>query len=236
MGYCKPYKVITFIESFIEAIRSMEGSVAGMPFKTINLFLFLCYATSALLLCGCATTNYYEKFYSPLKSSNSSTNKKTKDVDVQFLDNTNLLDERRIEIIERGFEVLGVSSFIGTHCPWSCAVEQAKKIGANLVLISEKYYDTVSRSWVSVSSHSSSYTSPYGTTTTTTTGTATPYVRETDRYATTALFFREKVQGVNFYGVVFDASQELLPAIHSTPLSLSEYPLLSRGAKRAVLD
>lgn len=53
--------------------------------------------------------------------------------------NGNNFYEREAELLARGYSRLGYSEFSELHCPWGYAIDQARRIGAETVLLQESF-------------------------------------------------------------------------------------------------
>lgn len=198
-----------------------------------------------LVVCSGCITNYYEKFYvgegrvsenaakpSALSSQKEklplsgpeqplrlcySLAREQSDIEAEFLDT-----------IESGYEFLGSSQFVATHCPWSCVIDHAKKIGATLVVLREKFSDKELRTGVMVMPSTSysqgtwnTYSSgvisspqtgmysfqgnTYGRYSGTTTSyNAIPYSYAVNVYNQSALFFKRCSFDKDFYGALIN--------------------------------
>lgn len=96
-----------------------------------------------LTLLGCATTNGYQQFYTPhvdvLTLTDVQLLKKGEDPVIYSSNNL----ERDIRILmSKGYAAIGESSFNGSLQGEGGAVDQAKRVGASVVLISSTYTNT----------------------------------------------------------------------------------------------
>lgn len=155
---------------------------------------------AALLLAGCA--NGYEKFYQSVPPP--TTGFAPVAGEPQLTSGTTDARETVIQMFQSGYGLVGLADFTGPAQDRAGAIAQAKKVGASLILVSQKFQNTVSGTIpltlpTSTTSYTSGTANAYGTGgyasgtysgTTTTYGTQTtniPY--SVDRYEQTALFF-----------------------------------------------
>lgn len=116
-------------------------------------------AVASLLLCACSGcfTNYYAKHYRQKTMGMSHLAQKKWSGKVEIRPVTT--EEGVISALEAGYVPLGASSFSDLHCPWFCLVDQAKKVGADLVLVDETFKGEEKRtSVVFLPSHTMSHT------------------------------------------------------------------------------
>ncbi|MBE6401412.1 MAG: hypothetical protein E7037_05220 [Verrucomicrobia bacterium] len=187
-------------------------------------FLFLL-VTIAFAICGCVS-NYYEEYY-VANASAGTEYEKVDDVSLRFSSSPDEdFEEELFALIEDGYELVGESAFSAVHCPWVCAIEQAKDVGATLVVFREKFHRSkVVKRTAYVSSTTYSYTSgtvsgysstggyvsgTYSGHTGNTTLHAVPYSQEADYYNQYGFFFRKRKFDGNFYGVIL-AFPQFLP-------------------------
>lgn len=160
------------------------------------------------LLLGACMANGYQKFYVGVSGELS---------DYQYFEGqpqlypTNDFDRDIDQLARRGYFPIGQSAFSGQIENTKNALKQASRVGAEIVLVSSKYVDTVSGSipWQSPTTTTSTTnvygstqgtigTTPYagiytGTGTTTTRGTQTTYIPYSyQRYNQRAIYFSSK--------------------------------------------
>jgi len=102
---------------------------------------------TAAVIAGCVT-NGYEKYYSPQSGSESALSNPFVDkplaIPKVYAHSSDLkADAKRLE--EDGYVLLGTSSFFGpsNRSTQAQAIEQGKKVGASLVMVSSSYRDTL---------------------------------------------------------------------------------------------
>jgi hypothetical protein len=154
----------------------------------------------AVLLAGCA--NGYEKFYQPVPPPSMGFAPFTGDPQLTYASAP--LRETVLQMFRAGYGLTGVSDFTGPAQNPAGAVAQAKKVGAAVIVISQRYQNTVSGAIpITTPTSTTSYTSGtaniYGTAgmasgnysgTTTTYGSQTNYIPYSiDRYEQAALYF-----------------------------------------------
>jgi hypothetical protein len=155
---------------------------------------------AALALCGCSSG--YEKFYQPAQQSTIGFLPFTGEP--QIRNATGTPQETTFQMFRAGYALLGVSDFSGPAQDRAGAIAQAKKVGAAVIVISQRYQNTVSGALpittpTSNTSYSSGTANIYGpggmatgnySGTTTTYGSQTTYVPYSiDRYEQTAAYF-----------------------------------------------
>lgn len=194
-------------------IRLLKRFKENSTMKKFAGFLQLLLTTT-----GCLT-NHYEEFYIDKDTEYFSTIPAVNvgnDVELRVA----TTEEDVINLMEEGYLPIGSSSFLSPYNGMTCAVDTAKKHGAQMALFDIKFKET--KNYTSVlflPTTSTSYTygtvnaSAYGTggyahahghysgTTTTTTMNAVPVQRSVDIYSHNALFFK-KVDPQSFYGII----------------------------------
>lgn len=227
-----------------------------------NRFKNLCISVILFpLLTGCITNHYAQNYTSSeilserkqtppnenceqvvLRLSVASTDE---DAEAEFKD-----------FIEDGYVFIGSSVFSAPHCPWSCAIDQAKKIKANLVLLRKDFLRSETRTGITfVPSTSYSYSNgsintfsygnvysnnntysysgtantTYSRTTSTTTMNAVPYSYDVDIFKQQAIFFKKKKPEKSFYGVLIDAPKFLPGDKASDPVKVTVWAVLKNS-------
>lgn len=192
----------------------------------------------ALALAGC--TNAYTKFYQPNPSSSPdevAAYRVSPPPATPMIDHTSLTGEALVKAYaEQGYGILGHSSFNGGgNAPDADAIIQGKKIGADLVVISNPRYTGTRSSVVPLitPTTSTSYTSgsataygsggtatAYGSARTTTYGTSTSYVPiSTDRYDFLAVYFVKTRSHLGaFVENLSEAQRHLLQSNHGVTI------------------
>ncbi len=132
-----------------------------------------------------------------------------------------------LDVLERGYVPFGQSSFEGVHCPWFCAIDCAEEMGADLVLIDEKFKEKESYTSVlflpttsTTYSHGSVYGggthAHYSGSSITTSTQAVPIQKTREIYKQTALFF-QKLDLKNYYGAILYVPPRLPTDTADTP-------------------
>ena len=118
--------------------------------------------------------------------------------------------------MEHGFLPIGTATFTGAHCPWSCAIDVAEEVRADLILMDETFEREGPRpSVIFLPSYSHSYssgtvyntrntaynTSSYCASSSTTTLSAVPIEVHVNFFKQSALFMR-KGNFSRFYGAI----------------------------------
>ncbi len=204
-----------------------------------------------LFFSGCFV-NHYEKNYIPHESDLAQQFPENRRGDVELAVVTT--ENGVMQCIEAGYIPLGTASFSEMHCPWYFAIEQAEDVGADLVLLEERYSHTVKRpsviflpsyhtTYISGSVNASAYGtygfgSAYGTysgTSTTTTINAQVVEVSVKIFQQDALFLR-KIDTDSFYGALFDVPQRLPDEPIDKRITVSIFAVVkgSRAAKAGV--
>lgn len=159
---------------------------------------------------GCFV-NHYEKNYIPHESGLAQQFPKSHRGDVELAVVTT--ESGVMQCIEAGYIPLGTASFSEMHCPWYLAIDQAEDVGADLVLLEERYSHTVKRPSVIFlpSYHTTYVSSTWGarsrTVVTTSVSAQIAEIPE-EIFQQDALFMR-KIGSDSFYGAFLDVPQRL---------------------------
>lgn len=149
---------------------------------------------SLFLLCSCMSG--YQKFY-------VSNNNIFEGADIEYLEQseepqlyvTNNLDEDVYDILSKHYAIIGTSNFEGPRNNINLAKDQAKKIGAKIVLVQESYNRTINN----IYSNSYGITSDY-----------------TDRYNYSVLYFAKLKNDMSSGGFQYDNLTERERTIYNT--------------------
>lgn len=211
----------------------------------ISLFLLFAFCS------GCIK-NHYEKFYTGEEDSASKRSSSNTPVELRYslANEESVAENEFLDIIESGYDFLGSSQFVATHCPWSCAIDHAKEIGATLVVLREVFSEKEVRTGVMVLPSTSyfqgswdTYSSGYlytpqnstysfrGNTYGNYSGTITtyntvPYNYTVSVYDQSALFFKKRPIDENFYGALINIPVFLPGDKDSDPLELKVFAVL----------
>ena len=153
-------------------------------------------SVAMLFLCTGCITNNYERFY---VDSACERNFEPTRGDAPVIIKPVTTEDDVLSIIEDGYAVVGSSSFSAPYTPMSCAVDTARRHGADLVLLDIRFKET--RQYTSVMylpSYSTTYA--YGRVYSTQTMNAVPVRRNVDVYCHDAMFFR-KADASRSYGI-----------------------------------
>jgi hypothetical protein len=177
-------------------VANVSGDGSGRRTMPVKHFAFVV----TLLLAGC--TNGYEKFYQPNPAPGIGV--VALSGDPQLVAGSQDAQGTVFQMYQNGYGLVGAADFSGPAQDRAGAIKQAKKVGASIIVVSQKYQNTVSGSVpltrpTSTTSFSSGTANISGTGgdasgtysgTTTTYGTETTYIPYSiDRYEQAALFF-----------------------------------------------
>ncbi len=209
------------------------------------------FAVPALLFLftGCITNHYSRNYVSAeiLSGENHKQSKESRGRVVLRLSVASTNEDAESEFkdfIEDGYVFLGSSAFSSGHCPWSCAIDQAEKVKADLVLLRENFLRTETRTGITFTP-STSYSYSHGTintfssgpvyysgTTTTTTMTAVPYLYNVDVFKQQAHFFEKRKPESSFYGALLNIPKFLPGDKDTDPVTVTVWAVLKNTRAR----
>lgn len=221
------------------------GEALQWPRMKRSNFIPVVLSACAFCLSGCFT-NYYKEHYIPHENELLQQFSGESQGNVQLALVTT--EKGVMKCIEAGYIPLGTASFAEMHCPWFFAIEQAEDVGADLVLLEERFSHTTKRpSVIFLPSYSTTYhsgsasvssygTGGYGTAYGTYSGTSTQTTISAQHvevpvqiFQQDALFLRKGNYG-SFYGALLDVPQRLPDEPFDKRINVSVFAVLKGSA------
>ncbi len=204
------------------------------------------FAVPALLFLftGCITNHYSRNYVSAeiLSGKNHKQSKESRGRVVLRLSVAATNEDAESEFkdfIEDGYVFLGSSVFSGEHCPWSFAIDQAKKVKADLVLLRENFMGvgvalvpSYSSGTINAFSYGNTHSGSYFGAKTTSNTNAGSYSRKVDVFKRQALFFGRQTPASSFYGAFLDIPKYLPGDEDSAPVTVTVWAVLKDSRAR----